>query len=245
MQVVDAHRFYAACPELAQRVQTCRLPGLYLWEYLCYTISSRDVVSSTAYFHEPEWMDDCHSKSQRFCILEYLRAMGCSCDEVLCPDGELIRIDPSFKSSDNGSILRLEMLFNSCDVDRQMQYMRSALKWVCGSENGDRIRSHLPGMPPYHSAVAFDLAVRVPRVLRLYFRVPQESGKEFLGVTVAASGDIISRRVYWRPSRKELTSFNVPIPCGFSPAYLADEETSVGKARKIYLFNNLWKKKGA
>lgn len=240
MQVVDAQRFFTACPELAERVQKCRLPGLYLWEYLSYTFSDDGIMSRTVYFHEPEWMDDSRSKDQRVSVLEYLRSTGCACDEVLRPDGKLIRIDPSFKSSDKSDILRLEMFFNSGDVVRQKSYMRSVAKWMCSDGKLDSIESLMSNCPAYHCAVAFDLGARRPVASRFYFRLPKETGREFVGMTLAETGKILSRKVYWRPSKEELEGCDVPVPDGFVPAYVAAEDTPSGRARKVYFFNELW-----
>lgn len=240
MQIVDTYRLNATCPGLSQRVRECQLPGLYLWEYLSYTVCYGKIISSTAYFHEPEWIDDATSKNQRECVLEGLRSMGCSCDEVFHPDGKLIRIDPSFKSSDKNNILRLEMLFNSSDINRQREYTRSVVKWVCGDENLDSIESRMPSCTAYHCAIAFDIGARQPVASRFYFRLPRETGKEFVGITLAATGGILSRKVYWRPSEDDLEGCDVPVPYGFVPAYVAAEDTLAGCARKVYFFNELW-----
>jgi len=246
MNIVDVNRFNAACPELAQRVQACGLPGLYLLEYLSYTIYNGNVVSNTAYFHEPEWLDDSSSRRQRWDVAEYIRTITDIGDDILLPDGEFIRIDPSFKSSDTDSILRLEMLFNSDDIYRQKYYMRSIINWVCGDEMGSCVEEQLPDGKAYHCAVAFDLDVRKPVALRFYFRLPKETGKEFSGLTFSATGCILSRKVYWLPSGSEIKALNLSLPHGFSPAYMAQEDTPTGKGKKVYLFNDLWnKQKGA
>ena len=246
MNVVDVCRFTTVCPELAQRVQACRLPGEYLLEYLSYTISNGDVVSNTAYFHEPEWLGDSNSKQQRREVAEYIRTITDLSDDILRPDGEFIRIDPSFKSSDTDAILRLEMLFNSHDVYRQKCYMRSLITWACGDGICSFVEERLPGGKAYHCAVAFDVVVRKPVALRFYFRLPKETGKEFSGVTISATGRVLSRKVYWLPSGSEIKALKLSLPYGFSPAYMAEEETPTGNQWKVYLFNDLWNtKKGA
>ena len=246
MNVVDVNRFNAVCPELAQRVQACRLPGLYLLEYLSYTIANGNIVSSTAYFHEPEWLDDSSSRHQRGEVAEYIRTVTDLRDDILRPDGEFIRIDPSFKSSDTDAILRLEMLFNSDDIYRQECYMRSVINWVCGDGMSSYVEEQLPDGKAYHCAVAFDLVARKPVALRFYFRLPKETGKEFVGLTISSTGSILSRKVYWLPSGSEIQSLNLSLPHGFSTTYMAEEETPTGNGKKVYLFNDLWnKQKGA
>ena len=240
MKVHGFKRLERLHPTLASRIVRSPLPGEYLIEYFSYAFAEGSLLSNSVYLHEPEWLGAAESLAQRKAVLDFLREMIGANSDVFSPSGIPVRLDPSFRSCDADTTLRLEMFYNNPDAECQLRYVRSAIAYVCGKERIPVVEANLPATPAYHCAVEFDMLKRQPCALRLYFRLPQSSGKEFDGLTIAASGDVISRKVYWRPSSDEVRAFPVVLPFGFSPAYAATESGDLSCRQRIYLFNDLW-----
>ena len=240
MKIHGFKRLESLHPVLASRVLRSPLPGEYLIEYFAYTFAEGSLLSNSVYLHEPEWFGATESLAQRKSVLDFLQEVIGEHPDIFSPSGNPVRLDPSFRSCDADATLRLEMLYNNPDAECQLRYVRSVISYVCGKERAPVVEANLPAMPAYHCAVEFDILKRRPCALRLYFRLPQSSGKEFDGLTIAASGDIISRKVYWRPSAEEVRAFPVVLPFGFSPGYVATESGDLSCRQRIYLFNDLW-----
>ena len=240
MKIHGFKRLESLHPVLASRVLRSPLPGEYLIEYFAYTFAEGSLLSNSVYLHEPEWFGAAESLAQRKSVLDFLQEVIGEHSDIFSPSGNPVRLDPSFRSCDADATLRLEMLYNNPDAECQLRYVRSVISYVCGKERAPVVEANLPAMPAYHCAVEFDILKRRPCALRLYFRLPQSSGKEFDGLTIAASGDIISRKVYWRPSAEEVRAFPVVLPFGFSPGYVATGSGDLSCRQRIYLFNDLW-----
>ena len=240
MKIHGFKRLESLHPVLASRVLRSPLPGEYLIEYFAYTFAEGSLLSNSVYLHEPEWFGAAESLAQRKSVLDFLQEVIGEHPDIFSPSGNPVRLDPSFRSCDADATLRLEMLYNNPDAECQLRYVRSVISYVCGKERAPVVEENLPAMPAYHCAVEFDILKRRPCALRLYFRLPQSSGKEFDGLTIAASGDIISRKVYWRPSAEAVRAFPVVLPFGFSPGYVATESGDLSCRQRIYLFNDLW-----
>ncbi len=242
MKVHGFKRLESLHPALASRIVRSPLPGEYLIEYFSYVFAEGALLSNSVYLHEPEWLEAADSLAQRKAVLDFLREVIGANSDVFSPSGNPVRLDPSFRSCDADTTLRLEMFYNNPDAECQLRYVRSAIAYVCGKERIPVVEANLPATPAYHCAVEFDMLKRRPCALRLYFRLPQYSGKEFDGLTIASSGDIISRKVYWRPSAEEIEALPIVPPSGFSPAYVANEYGSSLSRQRIYFFNDLWNK---
>ena len=242
MKVHGFKRLESLHPALASRILRSPLPGEYLIEYFSYAFADGSLLSNSVYLHEPEWLGAAESLVQRKAVLDFLREVIGVHPDLFSPSGIPVRLDPSFRSCDADATLRLEMLYSNPDPERQLRYVRTAIAYVCGKERIPVVEANLPATPAYHCAVEFDILKRRPCALRLYFRLPQSSGKEFDGLTIAASGDVISRKVYWRPSSEEVRALPIDPPSGFSPAYVANEYGSSLSRQRIYLFNDLWNK---
>lgn len=240
MKVHGFKRLEGLHPALASRILRSPLPGEYLVEYFSYAFDEGTLLSNSVYLHEPEWLGAAESQAQRKAVLDFLQGVIGEHSDIFSPSGNPVRLDPSFRSCDEDATLRLEMLYNNPDPECQLRYVRSVIAYVCGRERVPVVEASLPAVPAYHCAVEIDMLKRRPCALRLYFRLPQSSGKEFDGLTIAASGDIVSRKVYWRPSAKEVRAFPVVLPFGFSPAYVATESGGLLCRQRIYLFNDLW-----
>lgn len=240
MKIHGVKRLESLHPTLARRILRSPLPGEYLMEYFSYTFSEGSLVSNSVYLHEPEWLGAADSLAQRKAVLGFLRDVIGEHSDIFSPSGNPVRLDPSFRSCDADTTLRLEMLYNNPDAECQLRYVRSVIAYVCGKDRVPVVETKLPTVPAYHCAVEFDMLKRLPCALRLYFRLPKASGKEFDGLTILSSGEIISRKVYWRPSVEEIRAFPVILPFGFSPAYAATESGGLSCRQRIYLFNDLW-----
>ena len=240
MRIHGFERLESLHPALASRIMRSPLPGEYLIEYFSYVFAEGSILSNSVYLHEPEWLGAAESLAQRKAVLDFLQEVIGEHSDVFLPSGNPVRLDPSFRSCDAEATLRLEMLYNNPDPECQLRYVRSVIAYVCGKELVPFVETSLPAVPAYHCAVELDMLKGRPCALRLYFRLPQSSGKEFNGFTIASSGDIISRKVYWRPSAKEVSAFPVVLPFGFSPAYAATESGGLSCRQRIYLFNDLW-----
>ena len=242
MKIHGFKRLESLHPSLASRILRSRLPGEYLIEYFSYAFDERSLLSNSVYLHEPEWLGSAESLAQRKAVLDFLREVIGEHSDIFSPSGNPVRLDPSFRSCDADATLRLEMLYNNPDPEGQLRYVRSVIAYVCGKDRVPVVEARLPAVPAYHCAVAFDMLKRRPCALRLYFRLPKSSGKEFDGLTIDSLGDIISRKVYWRPSAEEIEQFPIVLPFGFSPAYVANEHIDSLSRQRIYLFNDLWNK---
>lgn len=240
MKIHGFKRLESLNPNLADRIWRSPLPGEYLIEYFAYTFSKGSLLSHSVYLHEPEWLGAAESLVQRNAVLDFLRELIGEHSDIFSPSGNPVRLDPSFRSCDSDVTLRLEMLYNNPDSGSQFRYVRSAIAYVCGNELVPGVVTSLPAEPAYHCAVEFDMLKRRPCALRLYFKLPKSSGKEFDGLTISSSGEIISQKVYWRPSAEEIKSLPFVLPVGFSPAYVATELSGSSCFKRIYLFNDLW-----
>jgi len=242
MKVHGFKRLESLHPALASRILRSALPGEYLIEYFSYAFTEGVLLSNSVYLHEPEWLSAAESLAQRKAVLYFLQEAIGEHSDVFSPCGNPVRLDPSFRSCDADATLRLEMLYNNPAPECQLRYVRSVIAYVCGKERVPVVEANLPAMPAYHCAVEFDMLKGRPCALRLYFRLPQSSGKEFNGFTISSSGDIVARKVYWRPSAKEVSAFPIALPFGFSPAYVANEHGGSLSRQRVYLFNDLWDK---
>lgn len=245
MIILDDKRLSALIPELFKKVQTSDLPGTYIFEYICYAFVNNNLHATTVYFHEPEWLTPFNSLKQRKDLLLFLlKALGDSFnEEVFMPNGNLIRVDPSFCSCDSSNIMRLEMGYDRQNAIEQSAYIRSLIAYVCGKKNTRKIEELLPSIPAYHSAIELDIEKKIPIALRLYFSLTKENNKAFLGITISNTGKIIARKTYFYINKNVLEKFPCfPTDLGMVPEYTAEKQTLQQREQKIYLFNSWWKR---
>ena len=95
---------------LYHRIDVSDIPGTYEFEYVSISLSKRIVKSATIYLIEPPYFDSKAQIIQRYKTLDYYRNLfpKSTVEQAFENEGRPLRIDPSFKSSDNDSILRIE-----------------------------------------------------------------------------------------------------------------------------------------
>lgn len=241
MKMFDLERLLSLVPFVGKYIRESPLPGCYLWEYIGVALRRGVCLTTTVYTHEPEWLAPIESKIQRGQMLSMLEdVLGPKFpEEVFVPDGKLVRIDPSFKSSDNDSILRLEVLFNSDDAKRQRRYMNSVIMAVCGRCGMDLVND-LPTISPYHCAVEVSMCERCLKAARLYFRDPQHPDVAFIGYNIDKSGRFTDRKVYRLARKTDVRGQTMFTKDDLEIRYVATTDNDPD-VEKVYFFNWKWR----
>lgn len=243
MVVHDYHRLVHLAPLNTARIESCQIPGEYIFEYIGYSYVGQDIDSTTVYLHEPEWHSYDEKVNQRTRVLVYLKEIlgRAYCEQIFHPNGHLLRIDPSFRSCDADNIMRLEFVHNSNDTEAQLQYISSVVDYVCEAAMPDEITSVLARTIPYHCAIEFDVIHEKPLAVRLYYKHSHAVNAAFSGMTVSHQGIILSKKTYFNANQiDEASCPGMVLDEGLVPGYVAEKRTMEGIERKVYLFNAMW-----
>ena len=243
MKVCDYQRLMRLAPLNAERIASCKIPGEYIFEYIGYSYVGQDIDSTTVYLHEPKWHSCDEKASQRTLVLRYLKEIlgKAYCEKIFYPNGHLLRIDPSFRSCDADTIMRLELVHNSKDTDAQLKFIRSVVEYVCEAALPYEITCVLAKTIPYHCAIEFDVMQEKPVAVRLYYKHSQAENVAFSGMTVSHQGIILSKKIYFNANKiDEASCPGMILDEGLAPGYVAEKRTMERVERKVYLFNSMW-----
>ena len=228
MNINDAERLRAFLGQMAKnRVDVCKLmhritessmPGKYNFEYVGFSSCAGQLRSATAYFHEPEYLSTSESLKNRQAVINYIYSQNFDfrTRECIAIFGEGMRWDPSFKSSDENMIMRLEPLFDFQKDKSGRRKLQKLLRTLFGKyairveEKLLRALSSDCGVAccsiPYHIGLELDAEAKCFRRLRMYFRPLENSMKlpngqsctlVFKGLTLDDSGNISTLKSYY------------------------------------------------
>ena len=228
---------------LQKRMLDCEMPGTYDVDFVGVTFEKMRLLSMTVYLLASEPSAD-ERMYQRLAAYEYLSSIlpRVSFEGAFVPDGVPLRVDPSFKSSDKDTILRLETMYYYYNRKAGNEYVEKLIDFVFPSSKDIVKRSLLGYRAPSRTAMEIDRGLGAGRKLRLYYRPSDEDEAILEGISVNESGTVSTRKSYfcvdgdfsWRlPNRKFLN----PKDFGMEVHYRASEQSDYGADYKLYFVN--------
>ena len=182
--------------ELFQRIDASDLPGEYDVDFVSLSLNNGQIQSVTIYFLEPKHLDSQNKIKQRRDALDYYATFIPDLGIVLTHNNLPIRVDPSFKSLDDISTLRIDPQFRAVGLSCSEcldKFVRTSFPH-CASivqEASNRL-----GIP-WRFAAEYDIPKKRGRKLRLYYYDNLEKGEAIRGLTYNSDGKITSTKNYY------------------------------------------------
>lgn len=182
---------------LFQRISNSQIPGIYDVEFVSVSLGSGHIKSAAVYLIEPSFIDSEDSLKQRNDVRLFFGSLFPeNIIHAIWGDGDAsIRIDPSYKSSDNDYTFRLEPQF---DLNRPEGYRRFESLIAVLFPERTHVAKIIKGLGmPSRVAIELDSKSRCGSKIRLYYYDDLSFDTEvFRGVTVNGDGSVSTVKHY-------------------------------------------------
>lgn len=242
---------------LSCRIDESAVPGKYEVEFVSMSLEKGHIRSVSIYLVEPPDIDLKGRNKQRSDALAYYDKvfMHIGMSHVFALDGKPLRIDISFKSSDDDTIFRLEPQFDSIGMSASRN-LEHVINYAFPS-NLPMLKTVQRLGIPRRFAVELDSKSGFGRKLRMYYYNGFKKKDEvFRGVTVDEMG-IVSREKHYcgvfgavekyqenlkamvnEHALRRILTPKIYIDHDMSFRYLAYEESDYGVDAKLYFRND-------